>query len=136
MCTIVDSHYSGMLTNSDGSNTRLGSLLAFLNFLFTMFFAAELGIFAYSHWFLPFIKDPWSWLDMFVVSMCIASLIISDEHTGFVRIMRAFRVLRLFGHIPALRKILSALALAIVPVLNAFMILLILACICQPLQPD
>ena len=85
--------------------------------------------------------DPWSWLDLFVVGMSVVSLVVSYDHTGFVRIMRAFRVLRLFSHLPALRKILSALALAIIPVLNVFMILLILACICEsvlrsgPLQP-
>ena len=127
VCTIVETDY--------GSGSGSSAILALLNFIFTVFFAFELGICAYAHWFFPFIVDPWSWLDIFVVTMSIVSLVVADDHTGFVRIMRAFRVIRLFSHIPALRKILSALALAIVPVLNVFMILLILACICELPRP-
>ena len=45
--------------------------------------------------------------------------------------MRALRVLRLFGRFRSLRKILSALALAILPVINSFVIIFIIACICE-----
>ena len=75
------------------------------------------------------------WLDMFVVSMSLVSLVLTNEPTGVVRVMRALRVLRLFGRLRSLRKIFSALALAIVPVLNVFIILFILGCICGSRDP-
>ena len=66
---------------------------------------------------------------MFVVGMSLVSLVLTDEPTGIVRVMRALRVLRIFGRLKSLRKILSALALALVPVCQVFLILFILLCI-------
>jgi hypothetical protein len=40
-------------------------------------------------------------------------------------------VIRLFGRITALKNILSALTASIVPVLNAFLIMLVIAAICE-----
>ena len=73
---------------------------------------------------------------MFVVCMSLVSLVLTDEPTGIVRVMRALRVLRLFGRLKSLRKILSALALAIVPVCQVFLILFILLCIGLSLRVD
>ena len=86
-------------------------------------------ILAFSTWFLPFVTDLWCWLDVFVVGMSLASVVLTDEPTGIVRIMRALRVLRIFGRLKSLRKIMSALALAIVPVCQVFVILFVLLCI-------
>ena len=61
--------------------------------------------------------------------MSLVSLVLTDEPTGIVRVMRALRVLRIFGRLKSLRKILSALALALVPVCQVFLILFILLCI-------
>ncbi len=44
--------------------------------------------------------------------------------------MRAFRVIRLFGRLGSLRDIIAALTAAVVPVLNAFLIMLIVGSIC------
>ena len=132
LCTIMEAQYSGALVNADGSSTSLGALLDRLNFAFTIIFALELAVNAYSLWLIPFFTNPWSWLDIFVVSMSILSLVVTDDHTGMVRVMRALRVLRLLGRFRALRKIISALSSSIVPVVNAFMILFTLACICEP----
>jgi hypothetical protein len=41
------------------------------------------------------------------------------------------RVVRLFGRIKSLKKIISALSASVVPVLNAFLVLLVVACICE-----
>jgi hypothetical protein len=41
------------------------------------------------------------------------------------------RVIRLFGRIKALKNILTALTASIVPVLNAFLIMLVIAAICE-----
>ena len=129
ICTILESQYASELTNPDGSSTGLGTVLDRLNLCFTIIFTAELVILAFANWFIPFVTDGWCWLDMFVVCMSLVSLVLTDEPTGIVRVMRALRVLRLFGRLKSLRKILSALALALVPVCQVFLILFILLCI-------
>ena len=40
------------------------------------------------------------------VGMSLLSLVVTDEPTGVVRVMRALRVLRIFGRLPSLRKVL------------------------------
>ena len=71
-------------------------------------------------------RDGRSWLDSFIVIMSLLSIVVTDEPTGFVRVLRALRVIRLFGRFQSLRKIISALSLAIVPVVNVFVILILL----------
>ena len=46
-----------------------------------------------------------SWLDTFIVGMSLMSLIVTNEPTGIVRVLRALRVIRLFGRIRSLRKV-------------------------------
>ena len=73
-----------------------------------------------------------SWLDSFIVIMSLLSIVVTNEPTGFVRVLRALRVIRLFGRFHSLRKIISALSLAIVPVVNVFVILFLLISIGAP----
>ncbi len=47
-----------------------------------------------------------------------------------LRLMRALRVIRLFGRLKALKKMISALTSSIVPMMNAFLILFIILSIC------
>ena len=129
VCTILESQYASDLVNAHGSLTSFGAALDRANLFFTVIFTAELLVVAFSSWLLPFISDLWCWLDMFVVGMSLASLFLTNEPTGIVRVMRALRVLRLFGRLKSLRKILTALAFAIVPVCQVFLILFILLCV-------
>ena len=62
-CTIVEAQYSEILS----SDKDLADLLDKFNLLFTAFFTLELFVSAFSFWLLPFLRDPWSWLDAFVV---------------------------------------------------------------------
>ena len=39
------------------------------------------------------------------VAMSLLSLVVTNEPTGVVRVMRALRVLRIFGRLPSLRKV-------------------------------
>jgi len=43
-----------------------------------------------------------------------------------LRILRAFRVMRLFGRLQSLRQIIAALTQSIIPVLNAFLIMMLI----------
>ena len=49
----------------------------------------------------------------------------------FARSMRAFRVVRLFGRMGSLRDIVSSLTIAILPVCNALLIILVVSAICE-----
>ena len=42
------------------------------------------------------------------VGMSLLSLVVTNEPTGVVRVMRALRVLRIFGRLPSLRKVSRA----------------------------
>ena len=41
-----------------------------------------------------------NFLDLFIVGMSLAAVIVVDQPSGVVRIMRAIRVVRLFGRLP------------------------------------
>lgn len=86
---------------------------------------------AFAHWFRPFMTDVWSQLDAFVVAMSILPLLVPEQNTGIVRILRAFRIVRLFRRVPSLRKIITALTMALLPVINVFCILFLLMGICE-----
>ena len=130
-CTIFESEYISLLTHGDGSPTSTSDLVENLNVFFTAVFTVELTINALAYWFRPFVTDGWSQVDAFVVVMSIVPLLIPDQNTGIVRILRAFRILRLFRRVPSLRKIITALTMALLPVLNVFCILFLLMGICK-----
>ena len=60
---MVEAEYNQYLS----SDVHLSELLEKFNILFTAFFTLELFVSAFSHWLVPFLSDPWSWLDVFVV---------------------------------------------------------------------
>ena len=130
-CTIFESEFISLLTHADGSPTKTKDLLENLNLSFTAIFTIELMINILAHWFWPFVTDVWSQVDVFVVVMSIVPLLVPAQNTGIVRILRAFRILRLFRRVPSLRKIITALTMALLPVLNVFCILFLLMGICK-----
>jgi hypothetical protein len=130
-CTIFESEFISMLTTNDGSKTDVADDLDYVNNFFTVVFTIELAINALAHWFRPFITDVWSQLDAFVVAMSILPLLVPEQNTGIVRILRAFRIVRLFRRVPSLRKIITALSMALLPVINVFCILFLLMGICK-----
>ncbi len=78
-----------------------------------------------------FLCNPWSMLDLFIVVMSLVALGPVGIPVTVLRFMRAFRVIRLFGRMRALKKMISALTLSIVPMMNAFLILFIILSICE-----
>jgi voltage-gated sodium channel len=122
---------STSLYNSDGSLTSAGSALELVDLIFTVIFTVELAINAFAHWFRPFVRDPWNHFDFCVVLLSLLALGSFPLPINVLRSVRALRVIRLFGRMGALRDIISALGTAILPVLNAFLILLIVGSICE-----
>ena len=101
-----------------------------VNYVFTVIFAIELGVNALSHWFRPFIRSGWNFVDVIVVLLSLASLSQSYLNVNVVRMLRAIRVVRLFGKVEALKRVVAALSASVVPMANAFIIMFIVTSIC------
>ena len=65
------------------------------------------------------------------MAVVLVSLLAAGAPIAVLRLSRAFRVIRLFGRLRALKKIVSALSASIVPMLNAFLILFVVLSICM-----
>ena len=63
-------------------------------------FTIDLIVNMWSHWFWPFIKETWNWLDLVVVLVSLASVATSDAGptVKVIRILRAFRVVHTDKH--------------------------------------
>ena len=119
------------LVDSDGAPTAIGETLERIDTFFTVIFTVELAINAYSHWFWSFVTDGWNVFDTVVVTLSLVALGPIAMPINVLRSLRAFRVVRLFGRMGALRDIVASITAAFVPVLNAFLVMLIVASICN-----
>ena len=127
----MDAQIADLLVDDHGSLTAIGVLDQRLNMLFTVAFAFELVFNAFANWFTPFLKNGWNWLDAVIVLMSLIVSGVSNIPDWLVKLMRAFRVIRLFGRVQALKKMITAVTASIVPMMNAFVILLIVLGICE-----
>jgi hypothetical protein len=116
------------LFNVDGSTTVVKQILDNLNMTFTFIFTAELLINLVSHKLRDFVTNPWSLFDATVVLM---SLIVLGPLNFPISMLRALRVVRLFGRLESSKKILSALSVSLIPMCNAFFIMLVVAMMCE-----
>jgi hypothetical protein len=105
-----------------------------INFGFTVVFACELAMNALGHWFRPFVRSYWNLIDVIVVLLSLASLSQSYLNVNVVRMLRAVRVVRLFGKVEALKRVVAALSASVVPMSNAFIIMFIMISICTRLK--
>ena len=112
----------------NGSPTATKQLLELLNTVFTVVFTIELLLNLLSQPLRDFATNPWSLFDTGVVLM---SLIVLGPLDFPISILRAVRVVRLFGRLESSRKILAALSVSLLPMCNAFFIMLIVAMICE-----
>ena len=135
VCTILESQLDSQDMDDPAARSAHTILLERLNLFFTLVFTVELAVNAYSHWFLAFAFNPWSILDTFVVITSLVSTVVSAQSTSAVRVLRALRVIRIFGRVKSLRKIITALTMSLLPVLNVFLILFLLISIGAPLPP-
>ena len=113
----------------DGSPTFIKRTLDLLNIIITIVFTVELMLNLVANWINPFLANTWSVFDAVIVAM---SIIVLGPLDFPISILRALRVVRLFGRLESSKKILSALSVSLVPMCNAFLINLIVAMICAP----
>ncbi len=102
-----------------------------VNTVFTLLFAVDLVLNAIAHWFRPFLNNGalnfllrfginnlmmlnsagWNILDIVVVASSLVSLGASFLNLNIIRMLRAMRVIRIFGRVNALKKVLLILSL-------------------------
>ncbi len=102
-----------------------------LNLFFTITFTVELLLNLYAQWFQPFFRDGWNMLDLVIVAISLIGLAPVDLPVSLVLSLRAIRVVRLFGKVKSLRKMLTALSMSIPPLMNAYTIIFVIAGICE-----
>ncbi len=116
------------LINPDGSPTLYQQILDNMNMAFTFVFTVDLLINLFAHWIHEFVSNPWSLFDAVIV---VLSLIVLGPLDFPISMLRALRVVRLFGRLKSSKKILAALWVSLVPMCNAFFIMLIVAMMCE-----
>ncbi len=116
------------LNNFDGSTTAIKKALDTLNMVFTFIFTIELLVNFFSQNFRDFFSNGWCIFDTVVVSM---SILVLGPLDFPISMLRALRVVRLFGRLKSSKKLLSALSVSLVPMCNAFFIMLIVAMMCE-----
>ena len=97
---------------------------------FTILFTLELLVNITAHWFKEFVSDYWNLFDAFIILTTLLSF--GPAQVSFfktMRLIRAFRVMRLFAKFESLRQMINALTRSVVPVMNAMMIVLLFHCI-------
>ena len=127
LASVMEAQLQGTLFNPDGSPTNIKLYLDNSNLVLTVIFTIELLINMYANWMVEFFTNSWAVFDL-VVSLSLVALGPIDLP---ISMLRALRVLRLFGRFRALRKILAALSASIIPMFNAFFIMLIVSMICK-----
>ena len=113
------------------NSKRFDDFILFVNLLFTAIFAVELSINMFANWLYAFIRSGWNWFDLFIVLMSLLDFGPFNNPLWLVRLMRAFRVVRLFGRVKELTKMISAITASLFPMMNAFVILLVVVSICE-----
>mmetsp|Transcript_52856 Transcript_52856/g.139119 ORF Transcript_52856/g.139119 Transcript_52856/m.139119 type:complete len:356 (+) Transcript_52856:92-1159(+) len=103
-----------------------------LNIAFVLFFLAELAINAFANWYVPFVSNPWNLFDALVIMSSLLLALIPGQSVGLKTSLQAGRVLRILGKIEIFKTIVNALAIALVPVLSVFFILLLFVSIGEP----
>ncbi len=78
-----------------------------------------------------FIRSGWNWFDLFIVTMSLLDFGHLSIPLWLVRLMRAVRVIRLFGRVHELKKMISAITASLFPMMNAFVILFVVVSICK-----
>jgi hypothetical protein len=98
--------------------------------IFTLVFAAELVINLTAHWWAPFWSDGWNIFDFIVVTICLLSMAFSSlDVFKSLRLVRPFRLLRVFARLASLRMLVNAISASIMPVINALVIVMIVIAI-------
>jgi hypothetical protein len=98
----------------DGT-TLFDRFVVHINYAFTAIFAIELCTNMFANWRRKFVRSGWNWLDLFVIVMSFVDFGPFAIPDWLVRLMRAFRIVRLFGRVHELTKMFSAITASLFP---------------------
>jgi voltage-gated sodium channel len=121
LCNIVEATMNPV---PEGSQAEKNFVV--IDLFFIVFFTVELVMNIGAHWFFEFWEDRANWLDTGVVLISLVGLTMQGGGAfTVIRIMRVLRVVRVFKRIASVRLIVTALGAAVVPVSNAFFIMIL-----------
>ena len=121
LCNVIESQMNPIV---EGSQTYRN--FQQVDLIFIIIFVVELVLNMTAHWFWGFWSDKANWADFTIVVISVVGLFTTGGSAfTVIRIMRVFRVLRVGNRLASVRLIIKALASAVVPVSNAFFIMLI-----------
>jgi hypothetical protein len=106
-------------------------IFATLDVFFTLIFVVELAFNMATHWFFEFWRNSFNIFDLIVVVITTISLFpeVDMKVISTLRLLRAFRVVRIFARLGSARKIITALASSIVPVCNVLVVVVGMMCV-------
>jgi len=116
------------LMDEDGNPTPIKIVLEKVDVGFTTVFTAELMINMYAHLWWDFVSNGWCIFDFLVIAVSLITIFgegLPAMPITIFRLVRTFRVLRLFGRLESIRSIINALSASLLPVMNAFFIMFI-----------
>lgn len=116
----------------DTSNLQYGSLWSAADYFFNIVFVFELigNMWTYGGPAKRFWHDGWNVFDTIIVTVGVLTMVnILGPPLDKLKLMRAFRVFRLFKRVESLNKIIVALLNSIPGVINAFVVMLVFFCI-------
>ena len=109
---------------------KIDAILEAVDVFFTAIFAFELAVNLFATLFAEFFADPWNYFDSIVVCVGMVTLAVPDLPGGStLKLMRTFRVFRLFKRIPSLKHLVGSLCKAIPAMVNAYVLMMILTSI-------
>jgi len=109
---------------------RMRPILENVDLFFTTIFAFELCVNLSATLFREFFADVWNYFDSLVVCVGMVTLAVPDLPGGStLKLMRTFRVFRLFKRIPSLKHLVGSLFKAIPAMANAYVLMMILTSI-------
>ena len=96
-----------------------GSVLNLLDLLCLSFFVLELLVKFYAFG-LRFFRDPWNWIDMFIIGV---ALLPSQGTLSVLRALRILRLLRVITAAPRLRRVIEGFIAAIPGMASVFLLM-------------
>lgn len=123
MANIAEAQLNPIAPDSD-----MEHIFNVVDLFFIYLFLVELVLNLVARWFWNFWSDRANWMDFFVVAVSLVGLFSSSGGGGaftVLRIMRVFRVVRVFKRLASVRLIITALGTAVIPVSNAFFIMIL-----------
>ena len=126
----------------DPWNLHYSATWEVIEFVWNLIFLLELLWNMYGSWYISqwhdhFLSSGWNLFDLLVVGISVPAMLAFigigggvSGGFGMLRMLRAFRILRLFRRVESLNKIIVSLAKAVPGLMNAGFVMLLVMCIC------